>query len=288
MGFEGILSSFLREQNSIRLNSYSGEITKWYFFLNIHQTMKHIIVEEVQDELSGMKHRIRVVILENDNLQEELKLKTVEDTLKDYTILDTSTNALESCLTGRTVPRAQDSRQHSHRQQQQQPPTAPRQPLASNGPTEALKWQMELVCTAVIYLSFSSPHLFLLNHWSNTIPHTKRVQPKKDLGVSQKDCEEMKGRLRHQESVAAMSSGNRIAGLCLKCAQHEAVLAQTHADVHMQAIERLTRERDELMAVISSQRSNQGEMQQRESSAYRQVKQAVEMAEEANLEKTQV
>ncbi|MGH0126821.1 UNVERIFIED_CONTAM: hypothetical protein FKN15_035162 [Acipenser sinensis] len=98
-----------------------------------------------KDELSGMKHRIRVVILENDNLQEELKLKTVEDTLKDYTILDTSTNALESCLTGRTVPRAPDSRQHSHRQQQQQqPPTAPRQPLASNGPTEALKWQMEL------------------------------------------------------------------------------------------------------------------------------------------------
>ncbi|XP_033859864.2 serologically defined colon cancer antigen 8-like isoform X3 [Acipenser ruthenus] len=97
----------------------------------------------------------------------------------------------------------------------------------------------------------------------------------------------MKGRLRHQESVAAMSSGNRVGGLCLKCAQHEAVLAQTHADVHMQAIERLTIERDELMAVLSSQRSNQGEMQQRESSAYQQVKQAVEMAEEANLEKTQ-
>ncbi|RXM35350.1 Serologically defined colon cancer antigen 8-like [Acipenser ruthenus] len=311
MGFEGILSSFLREQNSIRLNSYSGEITKWYFFLNIHQTMKQIIVEErpsekrdadlpavqdlipiinsqseyiqhleaevmfCKDELSGMKHRIRVVILENDKLQEELKSKSVEDTLKDYTILDTSTNALESCLTGRTVPRAPDSRQHSHRQQQQQPPTAPRQPLACNNPTEALKWQMELEKLKLLYQA------------KTETLEAQVMSLRKDLAVSQKDCEEMKGRLRHQESVAAMSSGNRVGGLCLKCAQHEAVLAQTHADVHMQAIERLTRERDELMAVLSSQRSNQGEMQQRESSAYRQVKQAVEMAEEANLEKTQ-
>ncbi|RXM99595.1 Serologically defined colon cancer antigen 8-like [Acipenser ruthenus] len=221
-------------------------------------------VKFCKEELFGMKQRISVVILENDKLHEELKLKTVEDTLKDYTILDTSTNALESCP--QTVPRAPDPRQHSHRQQQQvQPPSAPAQPLASNNPTDALKWQMELVCTTVNYL----PSL------------------EKDLAVSQKDCEEMKGRLRHQESVAAMSSGNRVGGLCLKCAQHEAVLAQTHTDVHMQAIERLTRERDELMAVLSSQRNNRGEMEQREANAYRQVKQAVEMAEEANLEKTQ-
>ncbi|XP_033859863.3 serologically defined colon cancer antigen 8 homolog isoform X2 [Acipenser ruthenus] len=228
-----------------------------------------------KDELSGMKHRIRVVILENDKLQEELKSKSVEDTLKDYTILDTSTNALESCLTGRTVPRAPDSRQHSHRQQQQQPPTAPRQPLACNNPTEALKWQMELEKLKLLYQA------------KTETLEAQVMSLRKDLAVSQKDCEEMKGRLRHQESVAAMSSGNRVGGLCLKCAQHEAVLAQTHADVHMQAIERLTIERDELMAVLSSQRSNQGEMQQRESSAYQQVKQAVEMAEEANLEKTQ-
>ncbi|KAK1171349.1 hypothetical protein AOXY_G6130 [Acipenser oxyrinchus oxyrinchus] len=226
-----------------------------------------------KDELSGMKQRIRVVILENDKLQAELKSKTVEDTLKDYTILDTSTNALESCLTGRTVPRAPDSRQHSHRQQQ--PPSAPTQAQASNNLTEALKWQMELEKLKLLYQA------------KTETLEAQVMSLRKDLAVSQKDCEEMKGRLRHQESVAAMSSGNRVGGLCLKCAQHEAVLAQTHTNVHMQAIDRLTRERDELMAVLSSQRSNQGEMQQRESSAYRQVKQAVEMAEEANLEKTQ-
>ncbi|KAL8185811.1 UNVERIFIED_CONTAM: hypothetical protein K2H54_058369, partial [Gekko kuhli] len=45
-------------------------------------------------------------------------------------------------------------------------------------------------------------------------------------------------------------------------------------------------ERDELMAALSSLRRNLSEMQQREYSAYEQVKQAVHMTEEANLEKT--
>ncbi|MGH0125692.1 UNVERIFIED_CONTAM: hypothetical protein FKN15_071740 [Acipenser sinensis] len=185
-------------------------------------------VKFCKEELFGMKQRISVVILENDKLHEELKLKTVEDTLKDYTILDTSTNALESCP--QTVPRAPDPRQHSHRQQQQvPPPSAPAQPLASNNPTDALKWQMELEKLKLLYQA------------KTETLEAQVMSLRKDLAVSQKDCEEMKGRLRHQESIAAMSSGNRVGGLCLKCAQHEAVLAQTHTDVHMQAIERLTR-----------------------------------------------
>lgn len=41
-----------------------------------------------QEELVGMKQRIRVVVFENEKLHRELKCKAVEDTLKDYTILD--------------------------------------------------------------------------------------------------------------------------------------------------------------------------------------------------------
>lgn len=48
------------------------------------------------------------------------------------------------------------------------------------------------------------------------------------------------------------------------------------------------RERDELMTALCSLRASQSEVQQREWAAYHQVKQAVEMAEEANLEKTKV
>lgn len=33
----------------------------------------------------------------------------------------------------------------------------------------------------------------------------------------------------------------RVAGLCLKCAQHEAVLADTHGNQHVQTIDRLTK-----------------------------------------------
>lgn len=42
------------------------------------------------------------------------------------------------------------------------------------------------------------------------------------------------------------------------------------------------------MDALVSVRRNMKEMQQRESNAYEQVKQAVQMAEEANLEKTKV
>lgn len=42
-----------------------------------------------------MKQRIRVVIVENEKLQEELKAKMMEDTLKEYTLLNETVIALE-------------------------------------------------------------------------------------------------------------------------------------------------------------------------------------------------
>lgn len=46
------------------------------------------------------------------------------------------------------------------------------------------------------------------------------------------------------------------------------------------------RERDDLMSVLVSVRSSLAEVQEREASAYQQVKHAVQMTEEANFEKT--
>ncbi|XP_028975934.2 serologically defined colon cancer antigen 8 homolog isoform X3 [Esox lucius] len=110
---------------------------------------------------------------------------------------------------------------------------------------------------------------------------------KKDLAGSQRECEEVKDRLRHKEALAAAGSAKQcVGGLCLKCAQHEAVLAETHSNMHVQAVERVTKERDELMSALCSLRASQNEAQQKEWASYQQVKQAVEMAEEANLEKT--
>lgn len=42
----------------------------------------------LQEELVSMKQRIRVVVVDNEKLQGELKSKMVEETLKDYTLLD--------------------------------------------------------------------------------------------------------------------------------------------------------------------------------------------------------
>lgn len=68
---------------------------------------------------------------------------------------------------------------------------------------------------------------------------------RKDLSVSQKECEEVKVRLRHKEKQAAevlkTDGAPRVAGLCLNCAQHEAVLAETHTNLHAQAVDRLTK-----------------------------------------------
>uniref|UniRef100_A0A8C7UST2 SHH signaling and ciliogenesis regulator sdccag8 n=1 Tax=Oncorhynchus mykiss TaxID=8022 RepID=A0A8C7UST2_ONCMY len=199
-------------------------------------------VKFCKEELLGMKQRIRVVVVENEKLHGEIKSKLVEDTLKDYTLLDGTRVMLTANLLSNIT--------------------------LSTWPQEQLK-SLYLAQTETLESQVRS-----LN---------------KNLASSQKECEEVKGRLRHKEAMAAAGSAKQcVGGLCLKCAQNEAVLAETHSNMHIQAIERLTKERDELMSVLCSLRASQSEAQQREWAAYQQVKQAVEMAEEANLEKTRV
>ncbi|XP_066473563.1 serologically defined colon cancer antigen 8 isoform X2 [Tiliqua scincoides] len=140
--------------------------------------------------------------------------------------------------------------------------------------TEVDKWHMELERLKCLYQERTE------------VFESQVLSLRKELSESQKNCEDLNGRLKHQQLLSASTSSNKVGGLCLKCAQHEAVLSQTHSHVHVQAIERLTKERDELMSALSSLRTNLYEMQQRECSAYEQVKQAVHMTEEANLERT--
>uniref|UniRef100_A0A674IVB6 Serologically defined colon cancer antigen 8 n=1 Tax=Terrapene triunguis TaxID=2587831 RepID=A0A674IVB6_9SAUR len=192
-------------------------------------------VKFCKEELSGMKDRIQVVVLENEKLHEELKSLAVEQTLREQTLLDASVRKRKTY-------------------------------------------------TVFFHLFLKEKLKLLYQERTDTLEAQVR-SIRKDLSESEKNCEDLKGRLKHQDSLIATSNSNRVGGLCLKCAQHEAVLSQTHSNVHMQTIERLTKERDDLMGVLVSVRRNLSEMQQRESSAYEQVKQAVQMTEEANLEK---
>ncbi|XP_023586658.1 serologically defined colon cancer antigen 8 isoform X4 [Trichechus manatus latirostris] len=224
-------------------------------------------VKFCKEELSGMKNRIQVVVLENDRLQQELKSQRGEETMKEQTLLDTCGNMQNSSITT-----GEDSGVDE----------AAKRPL-SHGNTdlikaasaaEAEKWKLELEQLKFTYKDKSE------------ILESQLKFLRKDLAEYQKKCEDLQERLKHKESLLTANISNRVGGLCLKCAQHEAVLSQTHNNVHVQTIERLTKERDDLMSALVSIRSSLTDVQQREASAYEQVKQAVQMTEEANFEKT--
>uniref|UniRef100_A0A671S272 Serologically defined colon cancer antigen 8 n=1 Tax=Sinocyclocheilus anshuiensis TaxID=1608454 RepID=A0A671S272_9TELE len=156
-------------------------------------------VKFCKDELLGMKQRVRVVIVENEKLHEELKAKAVEETLKEYTFVASTLNM------------------------ERTPEKTSKQKLDSINQAEDHKWKKEMEQLKCLYQA-QTDH-FCIN----------------------------------------------IINLCIK----------NYACVCV-----FVRERDELTTVLCSLRASQTEAQQREWAAYQQVKQAVEMAEEANLEKT--
>ncbi|CAH6789561.1 Sdccag8 [Phodopus roborovskii] len=224
-------------------------------------------VKFCKDELSGMKNRVQVVVLENERLQQELKSQRQEETLKEQTLLDASGNIQDSWIKTGESSRVDEAtkRPFSHGDAETGKTT-------STGDAE--KWKLELERLKVTYEAKSD------------LLESQLMLLRKDLVEYQKTCEDLKERLKHKESLLAAGASSRVGGLCLKCAQHEAVLSQTHSNVHVQAIETLTKERDDLMSALVSVRSSLAEVQQRETSAYKQVKHAVQMTEEANFEKT--
>ncbi|KAM6085666.1 serologically defined colon cancer antigen 8 isoform 1-T1 [Theristicus caerulescens] len=223
-------------------------------------------VKFCKEELSGMKDRVQVVVLENEELHQKLKFLTAEY-LREQTLLDASANTQSSWPVG--------GNDCSMRQPVTSSPAHNKnQAFVTAAVGEIEKWHAEL------------EKLKLLYQEKVNILDAEIQSLRKDLSESQKTCKDLEGRLKHQKSLVSATNSSRVGGLCLKCAQHEAVLAQTHSNVHMQTIERVTKERDDLMDALVSLRRNMKEMQQRESNACEQVKQAVQMAEEANLEKT--
>ncbi|KAL6093884.1 hypothetical protein STEG23_005736 [Scotinomys teguina] len=224
-------------------------------------------VKFCKDELSGMKNRVQVVVLENERLQQELKFQRQEETLREQTFLDASGNIQDSWMkTG------EDSRVNEIAKRPFSHGDAEIGKATSTGNAE--RWKLELERLKLIYEA------------KNDLLESQLMLLRKDLAEYQKNCEDLKERLKHKESLLAASASSRVGGLCLKCAQHEAVLSQTHSNVHIQTIETLTKERDDLMSALVSVRSSLAEVQQRETSAYQQVKHAVQMTEEANFEKT--
>ncbi|NXQ73939.1 SDCG8 protein, partial [Quiscalus mexicanus] len=233
------------------------------------QYIKHLEAEVkfYKEELCGVKDQEQAVLLENEELHQKLKFLTAEYTLREQTLLDASANTQKSWPVG-----GKDCSTH-------QPVTSSLahnkdQAFVAAASGDKARWPVEL------------ENLKLLYQEKVNILDAQIQSLRKDLSESQKTCKDLEGRLKHQKSLFAARNSGQVGGLCLNCAQHEAILAQTHCNVHVQTIERLTRERDDLMDALVSVRQSIKEMQQRESNACKQVEHAVQMAEEANFEKT--
>ncbi|XP_071662317.1 serologically defined colon cancer antigen 8 isoform X7 [Patagioenas fasciata] len=224
-------------------------------------------VKFCKEELSGMKGRLQVVVLENEELHQKLKFLTTEHMWREQTLLDASAHTQNSCPLG-----GNDCSMHWP--VTSSPARNKDQASVTAAVEEIEKWHVELEKLKLLYKEKVS------------ILDAQIQSLRRDLSESRKTCQDLEGRLKHQKSPVSAISSSRVGGLCLKCAQHEAVLAQTHCNVHKQTIEVVKKERDDLADALVSLRQNMKEMQKRESNACEQVKQAVQMAEEASLEKT--
>uniref|UniRef100_A0A8C3XEB0 Serologically defined colon cancer antigen 8 n=1 Tax=Cyanoderma ruficeps TaxID=181631 RepID=A0A8C3XEB0_9PASS len=226
-------------------------------------------VKFYKENLCGVKDREQAVLLENEELHQKLKFLTAEYMLREQTLLDASANTQNSWPVG-----GKDG--STHQPVTSSPAHNKDQAFGTAASADKVKWPVEL------------ENLKLLYQEKVNILDAQVQSLRKDLSESQKTCKDLEGRLKHQKSLFSARNSSQVGGLCLNCAQHEAVLAQTHCNVHVQTIERLTRERDDLMDALVSVRQNMKEMQQRESNACKQVEHAVQMAEEANFEKTKM
>ncbi|XP_034522530.1 serologically defined colon cancer antigen 8 isoform X6 [Ailuropoda melanoleuca] len=161
-------------------------------------------VKFCKEELTGMKNRVQVVVLENERLQQELKSQRQEEAMREQTLLDAS-----GILQNSWMPTGEDSGadETAKRRFSQGNADAVKGPSAG----EAEKWKLELERLKLTY--------------------------------------EEKGEILESQL-------------------------------------KFLRERDDLMSALVSVRSSLTEVQQREASAYEQVKQAVQVTEEANFEKT--
>ncbi|XP_059946882.1 serologically defined colon cancer antigen 8 isoform X2 [Mesoplodon densirostris] len=161
-------------------------------------------VKFCKEELSGMKNRVQVIVLENERLQQELKSQRQEEAMREQTLLDASGNIQNSWITTGEDSRVDEAakRSFSH---------GNADIIKAASASEAEKWKLELERLKLTY--------------------------------------EEKSKILESQLM-------------------------------------FLRERDDLMSALVSVRSSLTEVQQREVSAYEQVKQAVQMTEEANFEKT--
>ncbi|XP_002735767.1 serologically defined colon cancer antigen 8 homolog [Saccoglossus kowalevskii] len=125
---------------------------------------------------------------------------------------------------------------------------------------------------------------------AKVVEETLQHDSVEDLERAEQLVDSLKSKMRMSESQYLLTKDEHsvsVKGLCFKCAQNEAVIASTHVDMNVKAVDRLTIERDDLMDTVTRMKKVLEDMKRREDDSHEHVRKSIEMVEQAQLEKTQ-
>ncbi|XP_033109064.1 serologically defined colon cancer antigen 8 homolog isoform X2 [Anneissia japonica] len=211
-----------------------------------------------KEEMITLKHRTNEILKENNDLHEELK-----------------TSVVQLALDLQQFPQESDKQVKEYsRQPGNIQDVDPEQKMNKELYT---KWEKELE-------KVKQFHDTKTKRLESQLTYTKD-----ELKKCEALCDDLRCKLRMSESLSLLGKDDEpeSRGMCIRCAQHEAVIVATHLDGKSKMLDSITKERDDLMNVVTTMKSSLAEMRQKETEAYTQVKQSLEMLEESQLEKTQ-
>ncbi|KAH9512297.1 hypothetical protein Btru_041405 [Bulinus truncatus] len=128
------------------------------------------------------------------------------------------------------------------------------------------KWQVELERLSKLHAAKTERLESHLNFSRSEVEKLQQV------------VEDLKSQLRIQESIPTHENGSLFGG---------SFLSETQRNITHRTIEKLTKERDELMDHVTALQAQLKEMTQREEDAYQQMKKGIELVEQAQLEQTE-
>ncbi|XP_070579076.1 serologically defined colon cancer antigen 8 homolog isoform X3 [Ptychodera flava] len=258
----------ITESQAAKTGSYSDSIrsipqaTELLPLLNKHVLCIHQLEGKnrfIEEELRITKAKMEEVVDENARLHEELKTKVVEITLNEGSKMDEK-EMIQDEKSGVTSNKN----------------FAETIGIIDSQNPENVQIELEKIATL---------------HASRTRRlESQLAEARNELERAEHTIDKLKSNLRHLESQDLLSGNEKthVAGLCLKCAQNEAVIASTHVDANVKLVQRITCERDELMSTVGRLKSVMEDMRKRETEGHEQITKSIELVEEAQLEKTKL
>ncbi|ELU12898.1 hypothetical protein CAPTEDRAFT_223139, partial [Capitella teleta] len=207
-----------------------------------------------REELQSLKLRVREIVEENQLLHEEIKKGTIHEIVQegDSTGMMHQLRAEISAVDSSQVKQSLTKKQYS-------------------------QWHQDVERISAM-------------HTARTVLLEAQLEhAREELASYEREVEELKQRVRMMESLSSADPNllQLASGLCVRCAQNEALLAPSGVAGSRVNIERITKERDDLVEQMATMKSRYEQLKQREDESYGQVKSSVHLVEQAQLEMTQ-